>query len=132
VLQHLKPADLGHFDIEQYNQGVGWIAVAKLPATIQKIQRLGAIVHHNDFVGSKKLRLYQDFLRPTLASMALHNAANDSQPDAGPFKFGCAVQALKHVEQLVYILHFESRAIVLDEHRNAVFFIPASDDDARA
>jgi hypothetical protein len=55
-------------------------------------------------------------LGPDLPSVTMDDALNGSQSYSGAFKLFSKMQALKYAEQLVYILHVETRAIVPHEY----------------
>src|SRR5690606_28238252 len=53
--------------------------------------------------------------RPDAAAMALDDPLHYGQADAGAFKIFHAVQALKHAEEFLRILHVKARPVVLDK-----------------
>jgi hypothetical protein len=55
-------------------------------------------------------------------SMPIDNALDGRQPDPGALKVFRAVQALKHTEQLVDILHLKACAVVGDEYLHLISF----------
>src|SRR5436190_1105412 len=54
---------------------------------------------------------------PDPAAVALGDARDGGQPDAGAGELGLGVQALEHAEQLVAVRHVEAGAVVADEVR---------------
>ena len=46
--------------------------------------------------------------------MTMNDALNGRQPDPGAFKFVSPVKALEYAEQLVYVFHIETDAVVSD------------------
>ena len=53
---------------------------------------------------------------PGFPAMAVNNAPDIGEPDAGPFKFIRSMEPLKDAEQFVGIAHIESYPIIADKH----------------
>ena len=71
-------------------------------------------------------------LSPGPARMAFDNAPDVGQPEACPFKFFAAMQALEKAEELLGLAHVEAGSIVLDEKNELVVrIIQAADFNSR-
>lgn len=84
------------------------------------------------FLGSseseiKSCALVQFGFGPDAAAMFLDNALDGCQAHARAFEVFRAVQALKHAEELVGILHAEAHAVVPHEHDRVPVFILLAD-----
>lgn len=63
--------------------------------------------------------------------MPVNDALDIRQPNAGTFKLGRLVKALKHAEQFARIVHIKSRAVVLHKVNNPVGLIHKANLDRR-
>src|SRR6185369_16546083 len=66
---------------------------------------------------------------PDTAAVALDDTLHDCQTDAGTCEILCAMQPLKHVEQLVGILHVEADTVVADQEDLLVAYLARTDLD---
>ena len=55
LLQHFQAVDLGQLQVQQHHGRVAGHAVLVLAATVQVVQRLGAVASHDDVVGQLAL-----------------------------------------------------------------------------
>ena len=62
------------------------------------------------------------------SSLTLDDALNRRKADPRAFELLGQMQALKHTEQLVLVLHVEAHAVVLDEYLH-VFALPVNAAD---
>src|SRR5437899_11463424 len=53
--------------------------------------------------------------------MAMNNALDICQPDAGALKLARAVEPLEHSETLIHVLHVEAGAVIANEHHDLLF-----------
>src|SRR5438309_7510289 len=61
--------------------------------------------------------------------MAVNDPPNGREPYSGAFKLFRKMQALKHAEQFIDILHIEAGAIISHEHLDFIFRIDATNLD---